>query len=808
VSPVVIPNSDPRTNPSADDLYYFFDRDDRIKFEITKSGGNLSYYSAFIEQSTGNAGGTSSSLSLDEKTAYIKDYSRAGSQWGIIDGHNPGAYNQFVWGSPGCNYVQGNQIQCNNNIGQFTPRIFLRLKTLSIQNRAISGANSTDTFIINEAIPPNGTNAYGARTGTFLQAYGGMPPYQFTIISGQLPPGVSINSQNGEIGGTPTELGTFNSTIKLTDSHATSAFGSEATVDLSLHIVEQSPITVNEGPHIFYLRSSYRNQGLQLPTLLNPQGGIEPYSYSSRDSLNFLGLNLLYSRIIYGDPQVNGRGEEMITITDYSGQSIQVPIMVSTYDRNTVNFLSYKRLQDSSADMKYYLLKDKDYSIDPYKIPVGGAENYYTPVAEGFEVRAADPVNTPLNLPPGLSLIESDGVIIGTTSSTGEYPNTLIAHDDVIPADTAPTLITFIVTGPTPVSNNDTFSVNEDQTLSINVTNGILKNDQYFDPLIGTITTVNSPSHALSFTLNPDGSFTYTPDANYNGSDSFSYRLVNTYTRSEVATVQIQVSPVNDQPVASSQALTNFQEDVITIIDIAAQDIDNDNLQYNIPQTTVQGAMLENIHSINNGAGRRMTYQLPQDFFGSDSFQFTVDDGRGEPNSVSEPATITMEVSPRNDVPVAVDDNVGMNPGQTSITIDVLANDIDVDGDNLIITVITNPRFNSSFLSIIENGNKVQYQPNSSYLTRLSNGERDSFQYRVSDQQSATTALGNVTVGVYSRTDLNLDDQTNIDDLIEITKSIKERNRIGLHRRNRANINGDVELNVVDLIELIRLIFN
>ena len=77
-----------------------------------------------------------------------------------------------------------------------------------------------------------------------------------------------------------------------------------------------------------------------------------------------------------------------------------------------------------------------------------------------------------------------------------------------------------------PVAANDSYSTNEDTNLSTTAATGVLNNDTDVDTAHASLTAalVAGPSHAASFTLNADGSFSYTPAANYNGSDSFTYK--------------------------------------------------------------------------------------------------------------------------------------------------------------------------------------------------------------------------------------------------------------------------------------------
>lgn len=110
-----------------------------------------------------------------------------------------------------------------------------------------------------------------------------------------------------------------------------------------------------------------------------------------------------------------------------------------------------------------------------------------------------------------------------------------------------------------PEANNDAYSTNEDSTLTVSAP-GVLDNDSDADSG-DTLTAelVSGPSHAASFTLNADGLFDYTPSANYNGPDSFTYKANDRSEDSNTATVSISVNAVNDAPTITVVAGSSTQ---------------------------------------------------------------------------------------------------------------------------------------------------------------------------------------------------------------------------------------------------------
>lgn len=99
-----------------------------------------------------------------------------------------------------------------------------------------------------------------------------------------------------------------------------------------------------------------------------------------------------------------------------------------------------------------------------------------------------------------------------------------------------------------PIAQPDNYSTNEDTPLSVSSALGVLGNDT--DPDSDPLTAVldGGPQHAASFNLSANGSFSYTPDANFNGSDSFTYHASDGALSSNTVTVTISVNPVNDAP--------------------------------------------------------------------------------------------------------------------------------------------------------------------------------------------------------------------------------------------------------------------
>ncbi|MCE9525421.1 MAG: tandem-95 repeat protein [Planctomycetales bacterium] len=238
-----------------------------------------------------------------------------------------------------------------------------------------------------------------------------------------------------------------------------------------------------------------------------------------------------------------------------------------------------------------------------------------------------------------------------------------------------------------PVSQNDSFTLNEDEVLTVSAAEGLLQNDSDAegDPL--TATLVSQPLHG-TLNLGPDGSFTYTPEANYSGVDGFSYLLSDGTSESGVATVTLQVNAVDDAPLAVNDEYTTNEDTPLTM-DVAGgllandSDPDSSNLTVTVVSQPVHGTVALN----EDGS---FTYTPSADYNGVDGFSYTVSDGTQE----SDVATVTINVNPVEDAPVTANDAFSTDedtPLAVDIAGSVLANDSDADGDSLTAALVTGP---------------------------------------------------------------------------------------------------------------------
>ena len=299
-----------------------------------------------------------------------------------------------------------------------------------------------------------------------------------------------------------------------------------------------------------------------------------------------------------------------------------------------------------------------------------------------------------------------------------------------------------------PVAANDAYAVNEDLMLSV-AAPGVLGNDTDVDGNSLSAVLVAGPAHG-ALVLNANGSFSYVPAANFSGADGFTYKADDGTAGSNVATVAISVAAVNDAPVAAGQAVV-VDEDTATSIALAATDPEGSLLAYTIVAGPTHGAL--------SGSAPNVVYTPAANYNGPDSFTFKANDGALNSNI----ATVTITVRAVNDVPVAVND-AAATAEDTPVTIAVLANDTDPDGDILTVTGVGVPLHGTTATN---SDGTIAYTPAANY-----NGA-DTFTYTIADGHGGS-ATGTVAIVVTAVNDapVAVDDSVTTSEDVPVTGNV------------------------------------
>ncbi|MFV0165460.1 Ig-like domain-containing protein, partial [Empedobacter falsenii] len=188
------------------------------------------------------------------------------------------------------------------------------------------------------------------------------------------------------------------------------------------------------------------------------------------------------------------------------------------------------------------------------------------------------------NAPAGASINANSGVFTWTPTEAqgpGSYTFNIVVSDGAL-TDEEQITVTVNEVNVAPVAVDDSYITNEDTQLIIPAP-GVLTNDTDSDlpaqPLTALLYT--GPIYG-TLTLNPNGSFTYTPNENFNGTDSFTYRANDGTLSSDVATVTITVNPINDAPtIIGTPATTVNQDEAYSFIPVT-YDVDGNSLVFTI----------------------------------------------------------------------------------------------------------------------------------------------------------------------------------------------------------------------------------
>jgi len=350
----------------------------------------------------------------------------------------------------------------------------------------------------------------------------------------------------------------------------------------------------------------------------------------------------------------------------------------------------------------------------------------------------------------GTLTLNTDGTF--TYVPNGEYSGsdsfTYKPSDGTAEGDPVVVTLTVNAVNDAPVATGDTFTLDEDTSLVV-AASGVLGNDTDVDGDALTASLVTGPAHG-TLALNADGSFTYTPDENYNGTDSFTYRASDGNLTSSEQTVVLTIDPVPDAPVGAADSYA-VDEDT-TLVVASGGVLANDMHPDGTPLTSIL------VSDVTHGtltfeSDGTFTYIPQADFSGIDSFVYRPTDG----TTYGDPVVVTITVNPVDDAPVAVADSYMLDEG-TTLTVGapgVQGNDHDVDSTTLSASLFDAPTHGTVVLNA---DGSFSYTPNGNY-----NGT-DSFTYRLNDGNSdGNTATVTLTINAVNEAPVGANDSYSVD---------------------------------------------
>lgn len=296
---------------------------------------------------------------------------------------------------------------------------------------------------------------------------------------------------------------------------------------------------------------------------------------------------------------------------------------------------------------------------------------------------------------------------------------------DGLLSTTAHVAVTLAPVNDAPVAAPDTFAGLEDTPMVLQAAD-LLANDTDVEGSVLTLTAVSSANHCSVQLIGSD--LTVTPSQNFNGIATFTYTVSDGELASQ-GVVSIVVAAVNDPPAAVGDSFTTAEDTTLALdaADLLANDVDIDSPVLSLTSVglAVGGAVTL--------AGTSIAFVPAANFNGLATFTYTVSDG-----ALSSQGTVTVQVQPVDDPPVAVADvtTAQKNTPKPLLASLLLANDSDVDGPALSVVGVGNA-VNGTVVMV---GSTITFSPASNFVGTAS------FDYTVSD--GTLSAVGTVTVTV------------------------------------------------------------
>ena len=462
-------------------------------------------------------------------------------------------------------------------------------------------------------------------------------PLTYTVVSGPT---------NGSLSGTPPTLtysptqdwnGTDSFTFKANDGQADSNL---ATVTITVNPVNDAPVADDQ--------AVVTSEDTALPiTLTASDADGDPLTFAivagpANGTLSGAPPSLVYT------PAPDFYGADAFTFTASDGQATSNVATVS---------ITVTAVNDPPVAADRQVTTDED-------------------VAVAITLTGSDPDGDPLTFI--LASLPASGTLSGTPPDLSYAPNpdfnggdtfTFTVEDGQTTSAVATVTITVNPVNDPPVADDQAVVGVEDTALPITLT----ASDIDGDPL--TFAIVAGPANGTLSGAPP--SLVYTPAPDFYGADAFTFTASDGQATSNVATVSITVTAVNDPPVAADQQVMT-DEDVPVPITLTATDVEGDPLTFSVLSQPSNGSL--------SGSAPDLVYTPAPDYFGVDSFTFQADDGQ----STSNVATVSITVNPVNDPPVA-DDQAVTTDEDTPVAIVLTA--ADPDGDPLTYTVVAGPTF-------------------------------------------------------------------------------------------------------------------
>ena len=429
--------------------------------------------------------------------------------------------------------------------------------------------------------------------------------------------------------------------------------------------------------------------------VLSGHNNIAWYEYDGLESFNThtvatSGVSSVYAVDVDGDGDI-----------DVVGSSAG---SVGWYENDGFESFTTRTVSTSGASSVYAVDLDGDGDMDVVGSSAGSVSWYENGGSENFTTHI-------------ITTAADDAQSVYTADVDGD------GDLDVLSAALGDSKISWYEINYSPVANDTAITSSEDR----DYTGMLSASDSDGDAL--TYSIIIGPANGrATVSDNATGTFSYRPVEDYTGLDSLIFSVTDSVL-SDIATVSITVTAVNDAPVAVTAAVTT-EEDMDYGGLVSAFDIDNDPLTYSLLTEPSHGTV-----AITDSSAGTYTYSPKVNYNGSDSFTFTSSDG-----TLSDTSKVSITVTSVNDSPVAFAERVTTSE-DTKYSGSVSASD--VENDILTYNILTNP--SNGTVSITNSSlGTFTYSPTINY-----NGD-DSFTFTANDYNYSDTATVSITITAWN----------------------------------------------------------
>ncbi|EGQ8498970.1 tandem-95 repeat protein, partial [Vibrio alginolyticus] len=422
-------------------------------------------------------------------------------------------------------------------------------------------------------------------------------------------------------------------------------------------------------------------------------------------------------------------GEVIVAMTDAAPQDLKIQLAQEQ---------GLKDISDDVAQIISAIEQGQDPSaIDEELAPAAGEnsgsslQNSATIVRDGTEVLASTNFET-IGL-ESLGLSETQALTLNDFFTTGIETS---GDGSSKPLTNSPVTLSAVE------EDSDPITITTEELLSnVNIDDA--------DTLVITNVTIESGNGTLID--NSDGSWTYIPEADDDTEVSFSYDIIDKDGGVINGNANLDITPVNDAPIATNDAIQT-DEDSQVVIDVLANDsdIEGDDLIITSASVPEEQGIVEIIDG-------KLVFTPAENFNGNATISYTITDGELE-----DEAQVSVTVNSVNDAPIASNDTT-ITEEDSSVTVDVLPNDTDIDGDTLSIQSASVPETQGT-VEIVDG--KLVFTPAENF-----HGDAE-ITYTVTDGALTDQATVNVTVNAVNDTPVvesNIADQTLAEDFTPYT---------------------------------------